>query len=114
MLPKNLYRVFYETSATLCKYVGQETHVKRREKLSSNLRKGNAFQSIGDFKPRRDLSKSRIERHLSWQTKKNPSSFISSFNRLGKFISSHILKFANISETLPSVVLNFITVRANG
>jgi hypothetical protein len=86
MLPANLYRTFHETSATLSSYVGEETHVKHRQTPKLKLHDGNAFQAISHFSMVNDLRRERIERHLSWQTKRDPSSFISAFNDLGNWL----------------------------
>ncbi|KAF2281419.1 uncharacterized protein EI97DRAFT_472845, partial [Westerdykella ornata] len=85
MLPRQLYRVFYETSVTLSCYVGTELHVQHREKPKLRLREGNAFQAIADFSLSKDLNTERIRRHTKWQQKKHPSSYISAFNNISKF-----------------------------
>ncbi|KAF2636198.1 hypothetical protein P280DRAFT_522442 [Massarina eburnea CBS 473.64] len=79
-LPSSLYRTFYENSATLSSYVSKHTHVRHRQEPHLKLRSGVAFQSIEDFDPNRDLTKVRIERHLVWNQKKDPSSYISTFS----------------------------------
>ncbi|KAF2113887.1 hypothetical protein BDV96DRAFT_460289, partial [Lophiotrema nucula] len=82
VLPDRLYRLFYETSATLCCFVSKDTHTKHREKPELKLEHGNAFQALGQFNPTRDLTKDRIVRHLVWNRKSDPSSFISAFNHI--------------------------------
>ncbi|KAF2241521.1 hypothetical protein BU26DRAFT_390664, partial [Trematosphaeria pertusa] len=95
MRPPFLYRVFYETSATLSSYVSKHTHVKHREQPKLKLREGNAFQAISKFSAARDLTRVRMERHLRWQQKRDPSSYISAFNciryavRRAEFHSNH-------------------------
>ncbi|PVI08246.1 hypothetical protein DM02DRAFT_690757 [Periconia macrospinosa] len=82
ILPEKLYRVCFEDSATLCAYTSTHTHPRNRESLESKLKSKNAFQSIGTFEPKKDINRDRFERHLKWNKKKNPSSYISLFNNL--------------------------------
>ncbi|KAH6614347.1 hypothetical protein C7974DRAFT_444368, partial [Boeremia exigua] len=82
ILPPFFYRTFYETSITLSSRVSKDTHVKHRERQKLKIRKGNAFQAVGNVDFRRELTKPRIERHLVWNKKRDPSSFISVFNDL--------------------------------
>ncbi|KAF2877707.1 hypothetical protein BDV95DRAFT_614810 [Massariosphaeria phaeospora] len=82
-LPPSLYRVFYETSATLCSYVNEHTHPEHRDSRSLKIASENAFQAIGPFNSlTANLTRQRIERHLGWNIKKDPSSYISAFNAI--------------------------------
>ncbi|KAI8941663.1 hypothetical protein NX059_002875 [Plenodomus lindquistii] len=80
ILPEKFYRTYYETSNSLCCWVSKDTHPKHREEPDLKIADGNAFQSIGTFKFSRDLTRPRIERHLVWNKKVDPSSLISVFN----------------------------------
>jgi predicted transcriptional regulator len=84
MLPTSFYRTFYETSVTLSSRVSKDTHVKHRERQDLKITKGNAFQAVGRVVLERDLTKQRIERHLVWNKKRGPSTWISVFNALRK------------------------------
>ncbi|KAF2793250.1 hypothetical protein K505DRAFT_244819 [Melanomma pulvis-pyrius CBS 109.77] len=81
ILPHTFYRVFYETSATLSSYVSRDIHANHRETPQLKLEEGNAFQALGKAAVR-DLTNQRIERHLKWAQKKDPSSFISAFDNI--------------------------------
>jgi hypothetical protein len=98
ILSRWLYRIFYEDSATLCAYVSTHTQPKYREIPGLNLQlklvEGNAFQSLA--KPMvKDFTKQRIERHLNWQQKHPPSSYISTFN--------HISKYLRVNQSIQSI-----------
>jgi hypothetical protein len=84
MLPSELNRTYYETSNTLCQFVNKHTHPKHRSNMRLKIQPGNAFQSLGTFVIMNDLTRERIERHLVWNKKRDPSSFISAFNHLRK------------------------------
>lgn len=86
MLPSILYRTFYEISATLSSRVSKDTHVRHRENEGLRLREGNAFQTVGEVKFENNLTKEGIERHLVWNKKLNPSTWISMFDKWGMFI----------------------------
>jgi len=85
--------VDYEQSATLSTFTSQHTHVKHRDVANLRLHDGNAFQAIGDFKAERDLTCYRIERHLKWNQKKEPSSYISAFGDISKYSTARIFRF---------------------
>ncbi|KAL1610526.1 hypothetical protein SLS60_002195 [Paraconiothyrium brasiliense] len=104
ILPEKFYRVFYEDSATLTPYVTKfvdlpqmkiivltystrHTHPKNRERLGVTLGENVAFQSLGKFRFKRDLTRNRIERQLAWNQKRDPSSFISVSDSIGKTMS---------------------------
>lgn len=61
-----------------------DTLVRHRDKPDLRLDDDNAFQSIGGFIPSEDLKSERIERHLEWQRKVDPTSYVSAFNNLSK------------------------------
>ena len=84
MLPSYFYRTYYETSITLSSRVSKDTHVKHRERKGLKISDGLAFQAVGKVKHARDMTKERIERHLVWNKKQDPSSWISVFNALSK------------------------------
>lgn len=84
MRPKELFRTGYETSITLSSYVTKDTHAKHRQVPDLIIDEKNAFQSVGKFKLSEDLTLERIERHLVWNKKREPSSFISAFDGAGK------------------------------
>ena len=84
LLPPTLYRVFYEGSATLSSRVSKDTHVRHRENKQLKLRNGNAFQTIGEVVFNKSVTKEGIERHLVWNKKKDPSTWISMFHGFGK------------------------------
>lgn len=88
MLPPTLYRTFYEISATLSSRVSKDTHVRHRENEELKLREGNAFQTVGEVKFEKNLTKEGIERHLVWNKKQDPSTWISMFDEWGKFPST--------------------------
>ncbi|KAF2647515.1 hypothetical protein K491DRAFT_555675, partial [Lophiostoma macrostomum CBS 122681] len=96
MLPECFYRVFFENSATLSPFVSVDTHSKHRARPNLKIRPENGFQAIGDFNARLDLTKERIERHLWWNRKLNPSSYISAFNKL----SEYLFRIARIGERI--------------
>ncbi|KNG46814.1 hypothetical protein DDE82_004327 [Stemphylium lycopersici] len=75
-----LFRTGYETSITLSSYVTKDTHAKHRQVPDLIIDEKNAFQSVGKFKLSEDLTLERIERHLVWNKKREPSSFISAFD----------------------------------
>jgi hypothetical protein len=83
-LPKRVFRVDYEQSATLSIFTSQHTHVRHRLNENLHLETGNAFQSVGKFSLKKDLTLLSLERHLLWCQKK-PSSYISSFKNLGEY-----------------------------
>ncbi|KAH7113746.1 hypothetical protein B0J11DRAFT_584954 [Dendryphion nanum] len=82
ILPESFWRTFHETSITLSSYVSKETHIKHREQPHLKIDDQNAFQSVGKFLPQSDLTRERIDRHLSWNKKRHPSSYISTFKNL--------------------------------
>ncbi|KAH7084434.1 hypothetical protein FB567DRAFT_82437 [Paraphoma chrysanthemicola] len=84
MLPRKLYRTQYETSTTLSRYVDKHTHPKHRSNIQLKIQSWYAFQSLGMFQMREDLTRERIERHLVWNKKIDPSSLISAFNDLDR------------------------------
>jgi len=83
ILPPAFYRIHHENSATLSKHVTLDTHTKRRECPRLGSKPGNAFQALGTFQVR-DFTKERIERHLVWNKKEDPSSHVSVFNNISK------------------------------
>lgn len=83
--PPRLYRVFYENSATLSCFVTKHNHVRHRQEPDLRFQEDNAFQAIEPFVPSRDLAPPRIERHLKWTQKVDPSSYISAFNGYGEY-----------------------------
>jgi hypothetical protein len=83
MLPPEFYRTHYETSTTLSANVDKHTHPKHRSNIKLKIGGDNAFQSIGSFRLSIDLTRERIERHLVWNKKKDPSSLISVFDSQG-------------------------------
>ena len=102
ILPKAFYRTFYEDSATLTPYVTKyinpssgcqlcangsyrHTHPKNRQRMDVKLSDNAAFQSIGKFNLVKDITRSRIERHLCWNQKRDPSSFVSVSDSLSKW-----------------------------
>ncbi|CAN9255089.1 unnamed protein product [Alternaria alternata] len=85
-LPSSIHRTFYETSQTACCFVNKDTHPKHREVPDLKISDENAFQSIGSFSLPTDLTRERIERHLVWNKKINPSSYISGCNDLSHAI----------------------------
>lgn len=82
MLPQGFYRTFYETSATLSKYVSIDTHVKHRKRKTLVIQDGMAFQPVARFTVHDYLHREGIERHLVWNQKKDPSGYVSVFNDL--------------------------------
>jgi len=82
IVPSSFYRTFYEISITLSAYVSKDTHAKHRERPDLKISEGNAFQAVSPFTAENDLTRERIERHLIWNKKKDPSSYISVFNGL--------------------------------
>ncbi|KAG9195627.1 hypothetical protein G6011_00748 [Alternaria panax] len=82
LLPKHFYRTFYETSATLSKYVSIDTHVKHRMPKLLKIKDEEAFQPVAEFTIHEFLNRGGIERHLVWNQKKDPSGYISVFNDL--------------------------------
>jgi hypothetical protein len=85
IVPESFYRTGYETSITLSDYTSKDTHAKHREEPNLRITAGNAFQAIAKFTIGDDLNRERIERHLIWNKKVNPSCYISTFNELSKF-----------------------------
>jgi hypothetical protein len=85
-VPDSFLRTGYETSITLSDYTSKDTHAKHREEPHLRITSGNAFQAIAKFTLPGDLNRERIERHLIWNKKMNPSCYISAFNRLCKLI----------------------------
>ncbi|OAL48615.1 hypothetical protein IQ07DRAFT_645398 [Pyrenochaeta sp. DS3sAY3a] len=81
-LPEFLYRTTHESSGTLCSRISEHNHSRHRENEALKLRKRNAFQAMGKVRPRRDLTRMRIERHLIWNQKRDLSSWISVFDDL--------------------------------
>jgi hypothetical protein len=79
ILAPKFFRTFDEDSKTLCSYETIDTHAKNIEVPDSILQEQNAFQALGTPQVR-DFTRERVERHLSWLTRKDPSSFISVFN----------------------------------
>jgi hypothetical protein len=84
IIPKYFYRTSYETSITLSGYTSKDTHAKHREQPELRITKGNAFQAICPFTITSDMTRERIERHLIWNKKRDPSSYVSAFNKLCK------------------------------
>lgn len=82
LLPEYFYRTFYETSATLSKYVSVDMHTKHRDRNRLKLKDGIAFQPVANFTIHEYLHREGIERQLIWNQKKDPSGYISVFNRL--------------------------------
>ncbi|XP_014556458.1 hypothetical protein COCVIDRAFT_99771, partial [Bipolaris victoriae FI3] len=85
LLPKDFYRTFYETSATLSRYVTVDTHVKHRKRKDLKMDDRNAFQAVAVFSLDQNMFLEEIERHLVWNQKKIPSAYISVFNGIGKY-----------------------------
>jgi hypothetical protein len=85
IVPRSFFRTTYETSITLSAYTSKDTHAKHREEPELKIENGNAFQPVCPFEVAKDLNRERIERHLIWNKKKNPSSYISVFNHLCEF-----------------------------
>jgi hypothetical protein len=85
IVPESFHRTGYETSITLSDYTSKDTHAKHREEPHLKITAGNAFQAIAKFTLGDDLNRERIERHLIWNKKVNPSCYISTFNKLSKF-----------------------------
>jgi hypothetical protein len=85
MLPPALFRTHYETSNTLSRYVDKHTHPKHRSNIQLKIKEGYAFESIGAFHLERGLTRERIERHLVWNKKIDPSALISAFNDISEF-----------------------------
>ncbi|KAF2127550.1 hypothetical protein P153DRAFT_295249, partial [Dothidotthia symphoricarpi CBS 119687] len=83
-LPPRFYRTHHEVAATLSSNVTKDTHVRHRAEPRLRIRKRNAFQSISKFIGKMDLTVGRIERHLKWNMKRDPSSMISAFNSLAR------------------------------
>ncbi|KAI4654935.1 uncharacterized protein J4E78_007114 [Alternaria triticimaculans] len=81
-LPAYFYRTFYETSATLSKYVPVDMHTKHRTDDKLKMEAGMAFQPVAKFNVHGYLHREGIERQLVWNQKKDPSAFISVFNEL--------------------------------
>ncbi|CAN9374924.1 unnamed protein product [Alternaria alternata] len=81
-LPQLFYRTFYETSATLSKYVSIDTHVKHRKRKTLVIQDGMAFQPVARFTVHDYLHREGIERHLVWNQKKDPSGYVSVFDDL--------------------------------
>jgi hypothetical protein len=84
IVPAYFHRTSYETSITLSEYTSKDTHAKHREQPELRITKGNAFQAVCPFTLDKDLNRERIERHLIWNKKRDPSSYISAFNGLCK------------------------------
>lgn len=63
--------------------MSKELHAKHRENPALRIKEGNAFQALGDYDITKDATRERIERHLIWNKKREPSSYISVFNSLG-------------------------------
>lgn len=84
LLPKAFYRTFYETSATLSRYVTVDTHTKHRKHKDLKIEDGNAFQSIAGFSIHEYLKKECIEQHLIWNQREHPSAYISTFDHMGR------------------------------
>lgn len=78
---------------TLADIAYRHTHVKHRNNLGLKLLEGNAFQSIEKFDLARDLTRKRIERHMIWNQKIDPTSYISAFSNLGEntISNSHLM-----------------------
>ncbi|KAJ8109762.1 hypothetical protein OPT61_g7220 [Boeremia exigua] len=91
MLPLNMYRTFYENSATLSSRVSKDTHVRHRENEQLRLQDDNAFQTVGEVNLEVNLTKEGIQRHLVWNKKKSPSGWISMFE--GKSHSERRARF---------------------
>jgi hypothetical protein len=91
MLPAALFRTHYETSTTLSRNVDEHTHPKHRANIKLKLGEKNSFRSIGTFEIPKDMTRERIERHLVWNKKREPSSFISAFNAICKIPESATL-----------------------
>ncbi|EUC46049.1 hypothetical protein COCMIDRAFT_4794 [Bipolaris oryzae ATCC 44560] len=83
LLPESFYRTFYETSATLSRYVTVNTHVKHRKRKDLKMDDHNAFQAVAVFSLDQNMFLEEIERHLVWNQKKIPSAYISVFNGIG-------------------------------
>ncbi|KAH7562663.1 hypothetical protein BM1_02183 [Bipolaris maydis] len=117
LLPKSFYRTFYETSATLSRYVTVDTHVKHRERKDLKMDDCNAFQAVAVFSLDQNMFLEDIERHLVWNQKKIPSPFISVFNgidhaeRRAKFhydTSKRIGQRAKCQTTVKVFTKNFV------
>lgn len=80
LLPENFYQTFYETSATLSRYVTVDTHVKHRKRKDLKMDDRNAFQAVAVFSLDQNMFLDEIERHLVWNQKRIPSAYIYRFS----------------------------------
>jgi hypothetical protein len=85
LLPERFYRTFYETSATLSKYVSVDMHTKHRDRKKLKIEAGVAFQPVAKFTIHDYLHREGIERQLVWNQKVDPSGYISVFNDICKY-----------------------------
>lgn len=88
MLPSSFFRTYFENSITLSSQVSKDTHIKHCERKTLKIIEGNAFQAVGKVELEQDMTKERIERPLVGNKKKNPSSWVLVFNKLGKFLKN--------------------------
>lgn len=65
--------------------LSRHTHPKHRGSLGLRMKDSVAFQSIGKFAISEDLSRNRIERHVIWNQKKDPSSYVSVSNSISEY-----------------------------
>ncbi|KAF1949417.1 hypothetical protein CC80DRAFT_540257 [Byssothecium circinans] len=102
MLPHRLIRVAYEDSSTLSAY---NSHGRHRQKPELSLEADIAFQAYGTFDSNKDLTRDRIERHLVWGMRVNPSPYISSFNNLKPAIKRAHMLARGSSKVAERIVL---------
>ncbi|KAL1795909.1 hypothetical protein ACET3X_006133 [Alternaria dauci] len=80
--PSKLYRYHFENAATLSLFVNKINHISHKEVPDLKFQDGNAFQSIGTFKPNLDITKERIHRHYKGTMMKEPTPCISAMSSL--------------------------------
>lgn len=72
----------------MCYNVNKDTLPLHRQAEGVIIEEKNAFQSLGLFYMPNDFTPGRIERHLIWNKKIDPSSFVSTFDKLREFQKS--------------------------
>ncbi|KAL6172163.1 hypothetical protein ACJQWK_02339 [Exserohilum turcicum] len=98
--PDNVYRWSHEKNGTLASTMTRAKHNNHRDVPGLMLNEGNAFQSVGTFKPNIDLTPERIQRHLNPRATRDPTPFISTTSSL-RDAEKAVLKLHNKSKLAP-------------
>ncbi|KAJ4377070.1 hypothetical protein N0V86_006511 [Didymella sp. IMI 355093] len=78
--PEKVFRTFHEESKTASAFMAEENQPKNRQAEGFKINPRYAFQPLWHPDVRRDLTLNRIDRHLSWPTVEDPSSYVSTFD----------------------------------